>query len=83
MDFLLAELPEPMVFDMVHSLGVEAGAFEANVLTLFPLNDEAGRGIDWAPGLNGVPTLAGALARFDCEIQARHPAGDRACAAGS
>lgn len=33
-------------------------------------------GVDWAPGLNGVPTLVGALARFDCEIQARHPAGD-------
>ncbi len=46
---LLTELPEPMVFDLVHSLGVQSGAFEANVLTLFPLHDRSERGIDWAP----------------------------------
>lgn len=46
---LLAELPEPMVFDLVHSLGVKSGAFEANVLTLFPMNNTGERGIDWAP----------------------------------
>ncbi len=43
------EIPEPMVFDLVHSLGVEKGAFEANVLALFPLNDTSDRHIDWAP----------------------------------
>ncbi len=43
------EVPEPMVFDLVHGLGVEKGAFEANVLALFPLNDSSARGIDWAP----------------------------------
>ncbi len=42
-------IPEPMVFDLVHSLGVEKGAFEANVLALFPLNDTSDRFIDWAP----------------------------------
>lgn len=42
-------IPEPMVFDLVHSLGVEKGAFEANVLALFPLNDTSDRYIDWAP----------------------------------
>ncbi len=46
---LLTELPEPMVFDLVHSLGVESGAFEANVLALFPVGDTRNRGIDWAP----------------------------------
>lgn len=43
------EIPEPMVFDLVHGLGVEKGAFEANVLALFPLNDTSDRHIDWAP----------------------------------
>ena len=43
------DIPEPMVFDLVHSLGVEKGAFEANVLALFPLNDTSDREIDWAP----------------------------------
>lgn len=31
---------------------------------------------DWTSGLNGVPTLRRALARFDCRLAARHPAGD-------
>lgn len=43
------DIPEPMVFDLVHSLGVEQGAFEANALVLFPLNDTSVRSIDWAP----------------------------------
>ena len=42
-------VPEPMVFDLVHSLGVEKGAFEANALVLFPTNDSGDRPIDWAP----------------------------------
>ena len=43
------DIPEPMVFDLVHGLGVERGAFEANVLALFPLNDTSIRPVDWAP----------------------------------
>jgi len=43
------DIPEPMVFDLVHGLGVEKGAFEANVLALFPLNDTSVRPVDWAP----------------------------------
>ena len=43
------DIPEPMVFDLVHGLGVEEGAFEANVLALFPLNDTSIRPVDWAP----------------------------------
>ncbi|WP_093029714.1 flavin reductase family protein [Ruegeria marina] len=31
---------------------------------------------DWTIGLNGIPTLRRALARFDCRLAARHPAGD-------
>lgn len=38
-----------MVFDLVHSLGVERGAFETNVLALFPLGDRDSRPVDWAP----------------------------------
>ena len=43
------EIPEPMVFDLVHSLGVGQGAFEANAIALFPLNDTGTRPVDWAP----------------------------------
>lgn len=32
--------------------------------------------VEWQPGLNGVPTLKHALARFDCRLDARYPAGD-------
>ncbi len=42
-------IPEPMVFDLVHSFGVEKGAFEANVLALAPLNDASDRPVEWAP----------------------------------
>lgn len=31
---------------------------------------------DWSEGLNGVPTLTNALARFDCQLQQQHTAGD-------
>ncbi|HET7048007.1 MAG TPA: flavin reductase family protein [Solirubrobacteraceae bacterium] len=33
-------------------------------------------GIDWEPGREGVPLLAGALAALECEIVAEHAAGD-------
>ncbi len=42
-------IPEPMVFDLVHGLGVQQGAFEANVLALAPLNDTSERPVEWAP----------------------------------
>ena len=42
-------IPEPMVVDLVHGLGVEQGAFGANMLVLFPLNDASVRPVDWAP----------------------------------
>ena len=32
--------------------------------------------LDWAPGRDGVPLLADALAVLECEIVAEHPAGD-------
>ena len=33
-------------------------------------------GGEWKPGRGGVPLLADALASFECEILAEHPAGD-------
>jgi len=33
-------------------------------------------GLDWAPGRFGVPVLTDALATFECELVAEHPAGD-------
>jgi 3-hydroxy-9,10-secoandrosta-1,3,5(10)-triene-9,17-dione monooxygenase reductase component len=33
-------------------------------------------GIEWVPGRDGVPLLAGALATLECEIVAEHAAGD-------
>lgn len=33
-------------------------------------------GIDWTPGLGGVPLLAGTAARFECTAWARHDGGD-------
>jgi 3-hydroxy-9,10-secoandrosta-1,3,5(10)-triene-9,17-dione monooxygenase reductase component len=32
--------------------------------------------LDWAPGRHGAPLLTDALASFECEIVAEHPAGD-------
>jgi 3-hydroxy-9,10-secoandrosta-1,3,5(10)-triene-9,17-dione monooxygenase reductase component len=33
-------------------------------------------GIDWTPGVRGVPLLTGALASLECEIVSEHAAGD-------
>jgi flavin reductase (DIM6/NTAB) family NADH-FMN oxidoreductase RutF len=33
-------------------------------------------GVDWQPGATGLPLLTNALASFECEIVAEHPAGD-------
>jgi 3-hydroxy-9,10-secoandrosta-1,3,5(10)-triene-9,17-dione monooxygenase reductase component len=33
-------------------------------------------GLDWTVGRDGVPVLTDALASFECEIVAEHPAGD-------
>jgi hypothetical protein len=42
------DVPEPMVFDLVHSLGVERGALEVNVLSLVPVAGGQDP-VDWAP----------------------------------
>ena len=33
-------------------------------------------GLDWQPGLSGIPMLTDALASLECEIVAEHPTGD-------
>ena len=39
-------------------------------------------GLDWTPGAAGVPLIAGALAIYECDSQARHDAGDHAIVLG-
>jgi len=42
------DIPEPMVFDMVRSMGARRGELEANVLALSPLSGQE-HAIEWAP----------------------------------
>lgn len=39
-------------------------------------------GLDWTPGTDGTPHLAGCLARFDCTRHAVHPGGDHSIVLG-
>ncbi len=38
--------------------------------------DDRFAGIDWAPGRDGLPLLAGTVASFECRFWARYPGGD-------
>lgn len=42
----------------------------------FTRSKSAFDGLDWTRGANGVPLLTGALAVFECALQATHDAGD-------
>ena len=62
-----------------------AGRFGVNVLgrqherfamRATPAGADRFAGVEWKPGRGGVPLLADALASFECEILAEHPAGD-------
>jgi len=62
-----------------------AGRFGVNVLGLqherfvaraAPAGADRFAGLEWQPGRGGVPLLTDALASFECEIVAQHPAGD-------
>jgi 3-hydroxy-9,10-secoandrosta-1,3,5(10)-triene-9,17-dione monooxygenase reductase component len=61
------------------------GRFAVNVLArrhegfarrAAPAGADRFAGLDWKPGPGGVPLLTDALASFECEIVAEHPAGD-------
>lgn len=39
-------------------------------------------GLDWAPGPDGAPVIAGTLARFDCRLHATHDGGDHVILVG-
>jgi flavin reductase (DIM6/NTAB) family NADH-FMN oxidoreductase RutF len=39
-------------------------------------------GLDWAPDRDGVPIIAGPLARLDCALEVAHDAGDHAIVVG-
>jgi 3-hydroxy-9,10-secoandrosta-1,3,5(10)-triene-9,17-dione monooxygenase reductase component len=62
-----------------------AGRFGENVLGLqherfvaraTPAGADRFAGLEWQPGRGGAPLLTDALASFECEIVAQHPAGD-------
>jgi 3-hydroxy-9,10-secoandrosta-1,3,5(10)-triene-9,17-dione monooxygenase reductase component len=62
-----------------------AGRFGVNVLgrqheqfaiRATPAGADRFAGLDWEPGVGGTPLLTDALASFECEIVAEHPAGD-------
>jgi 3-hydroxy-9,10-secoandrosta-1,3,5(10)-triene-9,17-dione monooxygenase reductase component len=62
-----------------------AGRFGVNVLgrrherfvaRATPAGADRFAGLDWEPGRGGVPLLPDALASFECQIVAEHPAGD-------
>lgn len=52
------------------------GQHQADLPARFSRGGPGFDGLDWAPNAEGVPTLAGALARFDCAQHATHDGGD-------
>jgi flavin reductase (DIM6/NTAB) family NADH-FMN oxidoreductase RutF len=52
------------------------GQHQADVPARFSRGGPGFEGLDWQPNAEGVPTLAGALARFDCAQHATHDGGD-------
>jgi flavin reductase (DIM6/NTAB) family NADH-FMN oxidoreductase RutF len=49
---------------------------EAFVVRATPRDADRFAGLNWRPGLTGVPLLVDALATLECRIVAEHPAGD-------
>jgi flavin reductase (DIM6/NTAB) family NADH-FMN oxidoreductase RutF len=58
------------------------GADQRDVAEGFSREGAAFAGLDWAPDAQGVPLIAGVLARFVCETWALHEAGDHAIVVG-
>ncbi|RBI83683.1 flavin reductase [Rhodosalinus halophilus] len=56
----------------VHVMGAEQSAISQG----FARSGDAFDGIDWSENAEGVPVIAGCLARFDCEKVAEHEGGD-------
>lgn len=75
-----------------YALMKNGGGFTVNVLGRehFALAERFGApasvdkfaGLAWHPGQSGAPILADAIAWFDCELVAEHPAGDHVLALG-
>lgn len=63
----------------VNVLGAEQVALSQ--LFASPVEDRFA-GLDWWPGLDGVPVLPGILALFECEMEAVHDGGDHAILVG-
>jgi 3-hydroxy-9,10-secoandrosta-1,3,5(10)-triene-9,17-dione monooxygenase reductase component len=57
----------------VNVLGPQHERFVARAT---PAGADRFAGLDWSVGRRGVPLLSDALASFECEIVAEHPAGD-------
>jgi flavin reductase (DIM6/NTAB) family NADH-FMN oxidoreductase RutF len=49
---------------------------QADLPARFSRSGPGFHGLDWLPNAEGVPTLPGALARFDCAQHATHDGGD-------
>jgi flavin reductase (DIM6/NTAB) family NADH-FMN oxidoreductase RutF len=52
------------------------GQAHADLPSRFSRGGRGFAGLDWQPNAEGVPILAGALARFDCTQHATHDGGD-------
>jgi flavin reductase (DIM6/NTAB) family NADH-FMN oxidoreductase RutF len=52
------------------------GQHHADVPARFSRGGQGFDGLQWQPNAEGVPTLSGALARFDCAQHATHDGGD-------
>lgn len=70
-----------------HSLGLwrAARGFAVNILAADQEHlcrhfssriDDRFAGMDWTPGVDGMPLLAGTVASFECRFWARYPGGD-------
>ena len=63
----------------VNVLGRQHKRFVARAI---PADADRFAGLDWEPGHSGVPLLTDALASFECELVAEHPAGDHSIVVG-
>lgn len=73
-----------------HAPFIDAARFAIHILAedqsdlarRFARSGDSFAGIDWSQDEDGVPILAGCLARFDCERHAVHEAGDHSIIVG-
>jgi len=72
---------DPMVEAFHYSIHV-VSEDQQDLASHFAKSGEDFAGIDWTEGHDGVPHLAGCLARFDCRRHAVHEGGDHSIVVG-